>query len=63
MSKAALPNFLTLETLLETLIYSEKILSLFLLACLGPPVTSKASLIFFLLETLILELFKKKKEI
>ena len=47
MSKAALPNFLTLETLLETFIYSEKILFLILLAPLGPPVTSNASLIFF----------------
>ena len=45
MSKAALPNFLTLETLLETFIYSEKILFLILLAPLGPPVTSNASLI------------------
>ena len=54
MSKAALPNFLTLETFFDTLMYSEKILSLILLAPLGPPVTIRASLIFFLLETLIL---------
>ena len=38
---------ITFETLFETLIYSENILSLILLSPFGPPVTINASLIFF----------------
>ena len=58
MSKAALPNFLILETFFETLIYSANILSFILLKLFGPPVTIKESFICFLFETLILELLR-----
>ena len=58
MSKAALPNLLICGTTFETFSNSEKIFCFILLECLGPPVTNKASLKFFLFETLILELFK-----
>ena len=46
------------ETFVDILMYSEKILFLILLAPFGPPVTSNASLSFFLFETLILELLR-----
>ena len=58
LCKAALPNFLILETFFETLIYSANILSFILLKLFGPPVTIKEFLFVFYLKLNILELLR-----